>query len=98
MLSLVFSFHLLCHLLLGSPPLVRHGPFLATHAKLSHGCLKQVKIHLKNPIQGSQSAVEFLQHVKSHIDEPAIPRVPMEEEELTKKNLDDLNDEYIELI
>ena len=69
-----------------------------TYAKLSHGCLKQVKIHLKNPIQGSQSAVEFLQHVKSHIDEPAIPGVPMDEEELTKKNLDDLNDEYIELI
>ena len=48
-----------------------------THATPSCGHIKQVKNHLKNPTKGSQSVIELLWHVKSHVDELVILRAPM---------------------
>ena len=47
-----------------------------TYATPSCGHIKQVKKHLKNPTKGSQSLIEFFQHVKSRVDELAILRAP----------------------
>ena len=49
--------------------------------------------HLKNPTNGSQSIITFLQTIKTRVDELAIPGAQMDKEDLMKKILDGIADE-----
>lgn len=70
-----------------------------TYATPSCGRIKQVKSHFKNPTQGSQCVIEFLQHVKTCDNELAILEAPMKEEDLIEKFFFyGFNDEYKEFV
>ncbi|KAL5803500.1 hypothetical protein ACOSQ4_031805 [Xanthoceras sorbifolium] len=74
-----------------------------TYAKSSQGRIKQIKGHLKKITKGSQSITEYLQAIKSRADELAILGAPMDEgvlheEDLTYQILDNLGDDYKELV
>lgn len=68
-----------------------------TYAKPSRGRINQVKSHLKKITKGSESVTEFLQAIKARADELALLGAPLEAEDLTKKILDGLGDDYKEL-
>ena len=67
------------------------------YAKPLHGQIKQVKGHRKSPIKGLQSITDFLENVKAYKDELVLLGVPMDEDYM-KKILNDLSDEYKELV
>ena len=69
-----------------------------TYAKPSRGRIKQVKTHLKNLTKGSLSVTEFLQTIKTRADELAILGAPVDDEDLTDKILDNLGEDYKELV
>lgn len=69
-----------------------------TYAKPSRGHIKQIKTHLKHITKGSQSISEYLQAIKSRADELAILGAPLDEDDLTDKILDNLGDDYKELV
>ncbi|KAK0597079.1 hypothetical protein LWI29_021647 [Acer saccharum] len=69
-----------------------------TYAKPSRGRIKQIKLLLKNSTKGTQSITEFLHSVKSRADELALLGAPVTDEDLTDRILDDLDDEYKELV
>ncbi|PON64717.1 hypothetical protein PanWU01x14_121920, partial [Parasponia andersonii] len=67
-------------------------------AKLSWGCIKQVKSHLKNPPKDSQSVTEFSQTIKARADELALLGAFMDKDYLIEKILNGLGSNYKELI
>ncbi|KAA8539032.1 hypothetical protein F0562_025724 [Nyssa sinensis] len=69
-----------------------------TYAQPSHGWIKQVKGHLKNPTKGSQSVTDFLQPVKAHTDELALLGVLMDDDDLIEKILNGLDSDYKDLV
>ncbi|KAH7523338.1 hypothetical protein JRO89_XSUnG0081800 [Xanthoceras sorbifolium] len=69
-----------------------------TYAKPSRGRIKQIKGHLKKITKGSQSIIEYLQAIKSRADELAILGAPMNEDDLIDQILDNLGDDYKELV
>ncbi|KAH7571524.1 hypothetical protein JRO89_XS04G0070600 [Xanthoceras sorbifolium] len=69
-----------------------------TYAKPSRGRIKQIKRHLKKITKGSQSITEYLQAIKSRANELAILGAPMDEDDLTDQILDNLGDDYKELV
>lgn len=69
-----------------------------TYAKPSCGHIKQVKTLLKNTTKGTLNITDFLQSIKARANELAILGAPMNEEDLTKKILDGLGDDYKELV
>jgi hypothetical protein len=102
--------HLILNALIGSlsPTLI---PFVArsttsqeawtilanTYAKPSRGRIKQVKALLKNSTKGNLNVTDFLQSVKARADELAILGALVDEEDLTEKILDELEEDYKEL-
>ncbi|KAA8532587.1 hypothetical protein F0562_032597 [Nyssa sinensis] len=69
-----------------------------TYAKPSRGCIKQVKTLFKNSTKGTLTIIDFLQSVKARADELSTLGAPIDEEDLTKKILDGLGDDYKELV
>ncbi|RWR81507.1 hypothetical protein CKAN_01019400 [Cinnamomum micranthum f. kanehirae] len=69
-----------------------------TYAKPSRGRIKQVKNQLKNTIKGSLTITEFMQTIKTRADDLALLAAPIDEEEITDKILDELSDDYKELV
>ena len=68
-----------------------------TYAKPSRGRIKQVKALLKNSTKGNLNVTDFLQSVKARADELAILGALVDEEDLTEKILDELEEDYKEL-
>jgi hypothetical protein len=69
-----------------------------TYAKPSQGRIKQVEAIFKNSTKGNLNIIDFLQSVKARADELAILGAPIDEEDLTEKILDELEEDYKELI
>ena len=69
-----------------------------TYAKSSCGYIKQLKLQLKNTAKNSLCIIEFMQLIKTRVDDLALLGAPMDEEEITDKILDGLPDDYRELI
>ncbi|KAG6776831.1 hypothetical protein POTOM_016621 [Populus tomentosa] len=69
-----------------------------TYAKPSRGRIKQVKALFKQSTKGNLNITDFLQSVKARADELAILGAPIDEEDLTEKILDELDDDYKELV
>ena len=70
----------------------------ATYATPSRGRIKQVKSQLRLLTKGSLSIIDFLQSVKAKADELAVLWAPIDNEDLTYKILEELGDEYRELV
>ncbi|KAG6784413.1 hypothetical protein POTOM_010105 [Populus tomentosa] len=70
----------------------------ATYATPSRGRIKQVKSQLRLLTKGTLSITDFLQSVKAKADELAVLGAPIDNEDLTDKILEDLGDEYRELV
>jgi len=70
----------------------------ATYATPYRGRIKQVKAHLKSLTKGNLSITDFLQSVKARADELAVLRAPVDNEDLTEKILEELGDDYKELV
>ncbi|KAG6774882.1 hypothetical protein POTOM_022260 [Populus tomentosa] len=70
----------------------------ATYATPSRGRIKQVKSQLRLLTKGSLSITDFLQSVKAKANELAVLGAPVDNEDLTDKILDELSDEYRELV
>jgi hypothetical protein len=68
------------------------------YVKPSYRCIKQTKNLIKNITKGTLIVTDFLYSIKACADELAILGVPMDEEDLTEKILDGLDDEYNELV
>ena len=69
-----------------------------TYAKPSRGRIKQVKALFKQSTKGNLNITDFLQSVKARANELAILGAPIDEEDLTEKILDELDDDYKELV
>ena len=69
-----------------------------TYAKPSRGRIKQVKALFKSSTKGTSTVTDFLQSVKARADELAILGAPVDEEDLTGKILDELDEDYRELV
>ena len=69
-----------------------------TYAKPSRGRVKQVKALLKNSTKGTQSITDFLHSVKARADELALLGAPVDDDDLTERILDELDDDYKELV
>ena len=101
---------LLLNAILGSlsPPLI---PFIAsaqtshdawstlalTYGKPTRGRITQLKTQLSNPIKGTQTITEFMQNIKTKVDELAMMNAPVDIEDLTIKILNGLYADYTEL-
>ena len=70
----------------------------ATYATPSRGRIKQVKSQFRLLTKGSLSITDFLQSVKAKANELAVLGAPIDNEDLTDKILDELGDEYRELV
>ena len=70
----------------------------ATYATPSRGCIKQVKANLKSLTKGTLSITDFLQSVKARADELVVLEAPVDNEDLTDKILEELGDDYKELV
>ena len=70
----------------------------ATYATPSRGHIKQVKANLKALIKGTLSITDFLQSVKARADELAVLGAPVDNEDLTDKILEELGENYRELV
>jgi len=70
----------------------------ATYAAPSRGRIKQVKSQLRLLTKGTLSITDFLQSVKAKADELAVLGAPIDNEDLTDKILEELGDEYRELV
>jgi hypothetical protein len=70
----------------------------ATYATPSRGHIKQVKANLKSLTKGTLSITDFLQSVKARADELAILGAPVDNKDLTDKILEELGENYRELI
>ena len=69
-----------------------------TYAKPSRGCIKQVKALLKNSAKGTQSITDFLHSIKARADELALLGAPIDDDDLTERICDEMDDDYKELI
>ena len=69
-----------------------------TYATPSRGRIKQVKANLKSLTKGTLSITDFLQSVKARADELAVLGAPVDNEDLTDKILEELGDDYKELV
>ncbi|KAK1555207.1 hypothetical protein Q3G72_023368 [Acer saccharum] len=69
-----------------------------TYAKPSRGRIKQIKSLLKNSTKGTQNITDFLHSVKARADELALLGAPVDDEDLTERILDELDDDYKELV
>ena len=70
----------------------------ATYATPSRGRIKQVKANLKSLTKGTLNITDFLQSVKARADELAVLGAPVDNEDLTDKILEELGDDYKELV
>jgi len=70
----------------------------ATYATPSRGCIKQVNANLKLLTKGTLSIIDFLQLVKAIADELAVLGALVDNEDLTDKILEELGDDYQELV
>jgi hypothetical protein len=70
----------------------------ATYATPSRGRIKQVKANLKSLTKGNLSITDFLQSVKARADELAVLGALVDNEDLTDKILEELGDDYKELV
>jgi hypothetical protein len=71
---------------------------VATYATPSRGCIKQVNANLKLLTKGTLSIIDFLQLVKAMADELAVLGALVDNEDLTDKILEELGDDYQELV
>ena len=67
---------------------------LRTHARPSHGHIKQIKDQLKHAIKGSQTIAKYMQFIKCHANQLATLGKPLDHEDLIDKILDGLDDDY----
>jgi hypothetical protein len=87
------------HLLLEPQQLAKHGTSLQpTYATPSRGRIKQIKANLKSLTKGTLSIIDFLKSVKAKADELAVLGAPVDNEDLTNKILEELGDDYKELV
>ena len=70
----------------------------AIYATPSRGHIKQVKANLKSLTKGTLNITEFLQLVKGKAEELAVLGAPVDNEDLTDKILEELGDDYKELV
>ncbi|RVX13659.1 Retrovirus-related Pol polyprotein from transposon RE1 [Vitis vinifera] len=69
-----------------------------TYARPSRGHIKQLKDHLKNITKGSQSITDYMQSIKTQADELAALGKPLDQEDLIKKVLEGLDENYQSII
>ncbi|KAG6780109.1 hypothetical protein POTOM_016521 [Populus tomentosa] len=70
----------------------------ATYVTPSQGRIKQVKVNLKSLTKSTLSITDFLQSVKARADELAVLGASVDNEDLTDKILEELGDDYKELV
>ena len=70
----------------------------STYATPSRGRIKQVKASFKALTKGSLSISDFIHSVKARADELAMLGAPIDGEDITDKILEELGDEYKELV
>ncbi|RVW36896.1 Retrovirus-related Pol polyprotein from transposon RE1 [Vitis vinifera] len=69
-----------------------------TYAKPSRGHIKQLKEQLKRCTKGSKSISEYMQEIKTRVDELALLGKPVDDEDLIDRVLEGLSDEYKSVI
>ena len=69
-----------------------------TYARPSRGHIKQIRKQIKQANKGSYTISEYMQFIKTCVDELAALDKPMDVEDLTEKILDGLDNDYKPII
>ena len=69
-----------------------------TYARPSRGHIKQIKEQLKQTSKGFQSMSDYMQSIKTWIDQLAALGKPLDHEDLSEKILEGLDDDYQSII